>query len=172
MPSLPLTSMTHATLTTAGHASSSDKYREVAYHFNGRDQCMAQSYEIRSPSHGVPALSPQPSRDTQHTLSPRRSSLRQSCARLDSFKPESGRSVLVVQSREYVLQDQAHKATATNSEDFTEPPTTPRPRRLATPDLSDVDEDRPFCHCEFRKDCKSASCQQAFCCYGRMISRA
>lgn len=161
MPSLPLTLAAPTTLMTTSHASNSHKCREVEYHLNGRDRYVAQSYEVRSPSHHSHIVPPASPRSMQHPLSSKYSSLRRSAVRLERFKPKAGKSVVVVQSRECVLQDQAHtKAKAVKSSELTTPSPTPRPRRLPTPDLSDIDDDRPFCRCDSRKDCTSASCQR------------
>lgn len=159
MPSLPVTTMNPAHLLTTSYTISSDKYREVAYHLNGRDGYVAQSYEVRLPSRRSPSLSSDPSRFMMHASLTKRSSLEGSGAKLNSSKSMSKKTVVVVQSRECVLQDQAHKARVVKSSELTVPPPTSRPSRLATPDLSDIDDDRPFCHCDFRKERKCASCQ-------------
>src|SRR5690242_2897316 len=159
MPSLPVTTMNPAHLWSVSQMMSSEKHREVTYHLNSRNGYVAQSYEVRSPSRRSPTMSPAPPRFMLHAPLTKCSSLGGSGAKSNPSKPMSKKTVVVVQSRECVLQDQAHKARVIKSSELTVPPSTPRPSRLATPELSDIDDERPFCHCDFRKERKCASCQ-------------
>jgi hypothetical protein len=61
----------------------------------------------------------------------------------------SKKSIVIIQSREGIQQDTAATGTGdAKPSKSAAPPPTPRPCRLPTPELSDIDEERPFCDCE------------------------
>ncbi|KAF2622667.1 hypothetical protein BU25DRAFT_415160 [Macroventuria anomochaeta] len=170
MPSLPSSSSAPAIVMPTSHSSSSVKYREVAYHLDGQDRYVAESYEVRSPSRQSP---PAP-RDMQHLLQPTEYSFApQSVMRpsLTPSKPTSKRSIIIVPSRESLQQDQPDtKPGAIKASKPVAPPLAPRPRRLSTPDLSDIEDDQPFCHCDSKKKCASVSCRRTLlCCLDALI---
>lgn len=160
MPSLPVLPSTEAKAMPSGDASRSSKYREVAYHLDGRSRYVAQSYEVRSSSH---TSLPTSSLRTQHPQ-PATISFSSSCnnfAMPRSLKAGKENAVVVIQSRETSEQgppdDNARGAEASRLKEL---PPTPRPRRLSTPELPDM-KDRQFCYCDSRKNCAEASCQRA-----------
>ena len=161
MPSLPLSPAVPAIAMPTSHTSSTNKYREVVYRLDGPNRYISQSYEIRSSSR---QSSPVPPPCMQHLKSANYSFVPQSVApaKPSSSKTTSKNTVLVVQSREGLQQDQPDaKARAVEPSKSAAPPPAPRPRRLPTPELSDTDDDQPFCHCDSEKNCASALCRRA-----------
>ncbi|KAJ8112331.1 hypothetical protein OPT61_g5275 [Boeremia exigua] len=161
MPSLPMSAATPPVVITSNHTLNGNKYREVAYHLDGQNRYVAQSYDVRPfPQHSSPAHLP----CTQRLLPIEYSSVRQSdtAARASPSTTTSKKPMVIVQSRGCVLQDKPHaKKTKVAECSRPIPPPTPRPRLLSSPELSDVEDDRPFCYCDASKNCVYASCRRA-----------
>lgn len=152
MPSLPKPSP------VAMHASqdlTQHNHRETSYHMDGQGQYAIQSYEIRAPSrHSVRTPPPRWRRLQPTDYSRVLHSIKRE-ATIESTSGSRG-SNIVAQSREACQLDKARfKDIAANPPKSLETPPAPRPRRLSTPDLSDLDEDRPFCSCDTRMKCNS-----------------
>jgi hypothetical protein len=148
MPSLPIPPMKPAKAMPAQEVSPSKKYREVEYHLDGNHRHVAQSYEVRPPSHPSSATSSprmQPIQSTRHSFSSDSSAP----AKRSSSRIAQSKTVIVVQSPKNALEGPpTDNARATKASTLEGPPPAPRPRRLPTPELPDVKSDQSFCHCD------------------------
>lgn len=155
MPSLPEPSSVPASAMHASHTSTPYNYREVSYHLDNRGRYAIESYEVRPPSlRSPPASSPYTQRlqPTGYHL------VLRSTERSNPTDPRTTpqNPIIVVQSCEGLQLDKAgSKGMAADSPKSAAPPPAPRPRRLSTPELSDLDEERLFCYCDAKKNCDS-----------------
>jgi hypothetical protein len=155
MSSLPERLSTSASAMRHTHPATHYNCREVLYHVDHQGRYAVQSCEVRPPSRQSPTRQP-PSRqrlqesDDCPMLQPiERASLNRS-------RSTSRRAIIVVQSREGLRLDRPQvKGVLANSQKPAAPPPAPRPQRLPTPELSDLDDDEPFCHCDVEKKCDS-----------------
>lgn len=149
MPLLPSSASAPVTKTVNGHALEPKQYRDIAYHLDHQDRYITQSYEVWAPSHSS-TLSIPPC--MQHPQLTKNSFSSHSSTRTNSISPRvvPEKSLVVIQWLEGLQQDtsKAGNGNATPSKPAVPPPA-PQPRRLPTPELSDIDEERPFCECKF-----------------------
>jgi hypothetical protein len=161
MPSLPLSSSAPKISKDAHHVPKTMKYREAKYHQDGQGRYVAQSYEIRAPSNQSP-LAPM-SGNKQHMKSFEDSSRSQSVVAVDvsSQWKTLDRATNVVCSRESLQRPQRKVQIVQKEISISTPaPSAPRPRRLPTPELSDIEDERVFCGCDIKR--KVSGCC-AFC---------
>jgi hypothetical protein len=151
MTSLPKQSSTPASAMHISQATTHTNHREILYNADNQGRYAVQSYEVRewtrTESPIWQALQPT---DNWPVL--------QSIERADlaNSRSTSRSSVIVVQSREDSQLDKpGSKGMTAKLPKSAAPPPAPRPHRLSTPDLSDLDEDGPFCHCDAKKQCNS-----------------
>jgi hypothetical protein len=151
MPSLPSLSSVPKTLGIEHDASKTSKYREAAYHQDGQGRYVAQSYEVRRP---LSPPSPAPMLSKHRMKLPKRSLKQSSIVVLELPCPRRipEQSINLDQPREGP-QQRPSGPTPSKIEVIkaAAPPSTPRPRRLPTPELSDIESERPFCGCDIKK---------------------
>ncbi|KZM19207.1 hypothetical protein ST47_g9649 [Ascochyta rabiei] len=141
MPSLPSSLSAPEMLGKNSHLPRADKYREVAYHQDDQGRYVAQSYPLwRQPP---PVKAPPKQRLQSKGDCSRTQPI--VCAEQSFPRPGSKESSVIVQSREDRSGTKSRDIKYTKS---LSPPPAPRLRRLSTPDLSDVDEERCFCDCD------------------------
>lgn len=154
MPSLPLLSSTPETTKDTHHVSTTNQYREAAYHQDSQGRYVAQSYRVQRP---LDPSSPVLESNTKLVKRPRRSlrSQRTVLLELSSSKMTSWSSNVDLSREDHQQPSSALKPRRTETSTSLIPPSAPRPRRLATPELSDIEDERQFCGC----DCKRNACK-------------
>lgn len=162
MPSLPLSPDGLVTSMHTKQPSSPGKYREVAYHLDGRDRYVAQSYGVRSPSY---LLSPAPSPHMQHVQTVCHNNSSRYSRRTELHNPDGNSEKTVVVSQSVESHARGHQTVDTGvitSSRPVAPPAAPRQGRLSTPELFDTRKETSFCYCDLRKqDCVGVSCRRS-----------
>jgi hypothetical protein len=154
MSSLPKQSSTPASVTKSSHVAMHYNRREVLYHADHRGRYAVQSYEVRPPSRQPTTTQrsnwqhPQPSNHYPVLQSVERASPTES-------RSASRNPIAIVQSRVSLQVNRPEsKGVAAISQKLAAPPPAPRPQRLPSPELSDLDDDEPFCCCDIKKKCE------------------
>lgn len=127
--------------------------REVLYHVDHQGRYAVQSRGAQPPSRQAPTMQ-EPSR--QRLQASDDCPVSQSIERASPNKSRSTsrRPIVVVQSREdYQINSVGSKSTTANSQRPTTLPLAPRPQRLPTPELPNLNDDEPFCYCDVKKKC-------------------
>lgn len=161
MPSLPSSSAPMPMmLHKIGNASKADKYREAAYHQDSQGRFVAQSYEVR-PSQRLSSPATVPYRQNPQSTESSFGTGSVVVMELASCRLRSKKPAVIVQSRDGFREDvQRIKPRDTTILESKAIPPAPRPRRLSTPELSDIDEGRPFCGCDSKKGAKCCTSYQ------------
>ena len=148
MPSFQMVSSAPLKIDSTHPVLKIEKYRESTYQEDSHGRYVAQPYEVQPPlRQSIPAATPYKNDfgTTTYSFGPQCTMrLELSSSRIKSKKP-----VIVAQSCEG-FQQSTSKTKPRDAEPLKSAaiPSTPRPRRLSTPELSDSDEERPFCTCD------------------------
>ena len=153
MSSPPKQSSTPASATKSSQTTMHYSRREVLYHADHQGRYAVQLYEVRPPSRHSTTTQrsswqhPQPSNHYPMLQSVERASPTES-------RSASRNPIVIVQSRESLqLNRPESKGVAAISQKPAGTPPAPRPQRLPSPELSDLDDDEPFCCCDTKKKC-------------------
>lgn len=137
------------------HTATRYIHREVLYHVDHEGRSTVQSYETRPASRRSTTMQ-QPSWQRPKASENHPALHCSERAGPNGSKSTSRSPIVIVQSREGPQFDSIESnGKAENSQRSAAPPPAPQPRRLPTPELSDLGDDEPFCHCDVKKKCGS-----------------